>query len=364
MPYRVSIVWREMLQLLLVLLGALAAPAMLSAQYPARTDAITRIANPAAVYCGERGGKLHSVRRMLTGKDYGTYSACVFDDNRWCEEWAMFRGTCPVGGMKITGYFDDTEVYCAITGGSLEHDRKRCSYPNGADCGLNELYSGRCRQQTIPTASGIHYLQYPQAGLAIAYLKGSMAVVPSSGGVPTPGATAAQEDKPLRLIIDVTKLTDLPGDGPLGFNRHDAEEERAALEAGSLGPLRVPAVRNSGKLVNVGDLNIKSFVTLSWFDVCSVSFERHARLYHAGAMVTITLVAQAEKLIADNPRYFGIDAKNCGTAPVWRRSEEGSSADRFYADLLAEKVSRSALNWFYAFQAVIGALAVRGSNGE
>lgn len=359
MPYRVSIGSRGMLRLVLVALASVATPTVLSARDSARIEDTPRIANPAAVSCGQRGGKLQSVRRMLAGKDYGTYTACVFGDNRWCEEWAMFRGTCPVGGMKITGYDDDTEVYCAITGGTVKRDYKRCSYANGADCGLKELYSGRCRQQTIPTASGIHYLQYPQAGLAVAYLKGSMAVVQSSGGVPTARLTTPQNGKPLKLLVDVTPLTELPIDGPLGFNQRDAEKERAALEAGSFAPWRVPAVRNSEKFLTVGDLKVKTFVTLAWFGVCSVNFERHARLYHGGAMVTITLVAQTDRLIADNPSYFGVDGKNCGTAPVWRQSDEGSSMDRFYADLVAEKVSRSALNWFYAFQTVIGALAIR-----
>jgi putative hemolysin len=323
-----------------------------------------RIANPAAVFCGQQGGALKSVRRVVAGIDYGAYTACVFGDNRWCEEWAMFRGTCPVGGLKITGYEDEPQIYCAITGGAVDMERKTCSYANGANCDLNRLFAGRCGQQTVPTASGIHYRQYPEAGLAVAYLKGAMTLVESSGGVASAGGAAAQKDKRLKLIVDITSVADLPADGPLGFNRRDAEQERAALDAGSFGPSTLPAVRESGKVIFVGDLNVKIFVSLARFEVCSVLFERVARFYHAGMMVTMTLAADPDRLIADNPGYFTVDAQNCGKSLVWQRSGVGSAAERFYADLIAEKVSRSALNWFYSFQPVIGATVVRESTQQ
>jgi putative hemolysin len=32
----------------------------------------------------------------------GQYGVCFFEDNRQCEEWALLRGDCPVGGKKVT----------------------------------------------------------------------------------------------------------------------------------------------------------------------------------------------------------------------------------------------------------------------
>lgn len=32
----------------------------------------------------------------------------------------MFRGECPVGGIKITGYITPAAQYCAITGGKYQ----------------------------------------------------------------------------------------------------------------------------------------------------------------------------------------------------------------------------------------------------
>ena len=59
-----------------------------------------QIANPASENCAKQGGTLVIQKRG----DGGEYGVCMFEDNRQCEEWAMLRGECPVGGIKITGY--------------------------------------------------------------------------------------------------------------------------------------------------------------------------------------------------------------------------------------------------------------------
>lgn len=51
----------------------------------------TQIANPASVYCVENGGRLE-----MRENEMGQYGVCVFDTFE-CEEWAFFRGECPVG---------------------------------------------------------------------------------------------------------------------------------------------------------------------------------------------------------------------------------------------------------------------------
>lgn len=53
------------------------------------------IANPASVHCAKVGGQLE-IRKNPAGAEYGV---CLFEGNRECEEWALFRGECPVGGV-------------------------------------------------------------------------------------------------------------------------------------------------------------------------------------------------------------------------------------------------------------------------
>lgn len=54
------------------------------------------IANPASTHCIEVGGSL----MIKKGDDGGEYGVCSFKGGRQCEEWALFRGECPVGGIE------------------------------------------------------------------------------------------------------------------------------------------------------------------------------------------------------------------------------------------------------------------------
>ena len=117
----------------------------------------TGIANPASVNCINKGGTL-SIQKREAGGEYGI---CIFEDNRQCEEWALFRGECPVGGRKITGYVTPAAQYCAITGGSYivtgqqgnkdkdkdkDKEQGTCTFSNGKSCDVWDYYSGKCSQ--------------------------------------------------------------------------------------------------------------------------------------------------------------------------------------------------------------------------
>lgn len=99
-----------------------------------------QLANPASVNCIEKGGTLQITKRG----DGGEYGVCFFEDNRQCEEWALFYGNCPVGGIKVTGYTTPQAVYCAIKGGEVSSDEKECTLPSGKTCSMDTLYNGTC----------------------------------------------------------------------------------------------------------------------------------------------------------------------------------------------------------------------------
>ena len=113
-----------------------------------KSDNKAGIANPASVSCINKGGTLSIQKRG----DGGEYGICIFEDNRQCEEWALFRGECPVGGRKITGYVTPAAQYCAITGGSYkvtdqsntDKEQGTCTFNNGKSCDVWEYYSGKC----------------------------------------------------------------------------------------------------------------------------------------------------------------------------------------------------------------------------
>lgn len=96
--------------------------------------------NPASVYCEEQGGRL----QIETGPSGGQYGVCLFDDNRQCEEWAMYRGECPVGGVKVAGYLTDAARFCAISGGVYDELADSCTFNNGVVCPAEDFYNGTC----------------------------------------------------------------------------------------------------------------------------------------------------------------------------------------------------------------------------
>jgi putative hemolysin len=100
------------------------------------------LSNPASQNCVRLGGTLE----IRTSKA-GQYGVCLFEDNRQCEEWALLRGECAVGGVKITGYDNDAEIYCAITGGRVEGvgtETPMCKRIDGTYCAAQANLDGEC----------------------------------------------------------------------------------------------------------------------------------------------------------------------------------------------------------------------------
>jgi len=107
------------------------------------------LANPASTYCIEQGGRLVIQKRG----DGGEYGVCIFPDHRQCEEWALFRGECPPGGVLVTGCVTTAALYCAITGGQYSEvfniltgksEPGICSFKNGRKCDAQDYYNGKC----------------------------------------------------------------------------------------------------------------------------------------------------------------------------------------------------------------------------
>jgi len=108
----------------------------------------TAIANPASVNCLDKGGKLDIQERA----DLGQIGICVFDNNQQCDEWALFRGECPVGGVDISGYASQAAVFCAISGGEYAvtgkdgaaDEQGTCTFKNTKTCDAWDYYNGKC----------------------------------------------------------------------------------------------------------------------------------------------------------------------------------------------------------------------------
>jgi len=104
----------------------------------------TNLANPASVNCTEKGGQI----KIQTKPDGGQYALCFFDDNRACEEWALFRNECPIGGRKTTGYDTEAQKFCAWSGGqTLAVENAVCTFNSGSTCPDEAFYAGTCQKK-------------------------------------------------------------------------------------------------------------------------------------------------------------------------------------------------------------------------
>jgi dipeptidase D len=116
-----------------------------------------QLPNPASENCVTQGGTLS----IETREDGGQYGICLFEDNRQCEEWALLRGDCPVGGVKVTGYVTTAAAYCAITGGEYAitgnsgagDEQGTCTFKDGSLCDVWAYYNGECAPGSAPPAA-------------------------------------------------------------------------------------------------------------------------------------------------------------------------------------------------------------------
>lgn len=126
-----------------------------------------RLANPASQNCAAKGGHL-VIEKNGRG---GQYGVCTFADNLQCEEWAMMRGQCPVGGIKVTGYVTAAARYCAITGGTYTvtaasntaTERGNCTFANGKKCSAAAYWNGTCTREAAPARTAAAGIPPPPA---------------------------------------------------------------------------------------------------------------------------------------------------------------------------------------------------------
>lgn len=88
-----------MIRKALFTLSMLMGIALLTSCSPAQSAStpVPNIPNPAAVYCGQQGGK----SEIVTAADGSQSGLCIFPDGSRCDEWAYFRGECQPGGSVV-----------------------------------------------------------------------------------------------------------------------------------------------------------------------------------------------------------------------------------------------------------------------
>jgi len=107
---------------------------------PQNNEPKPAIANPASQNCIFKGGNLE-IKKNPGGSEYGV---CTFAEGKQCEEWALYRGDCPEGGVEVTGEKDEAITFCLISGGKYGAKEKECELKSGKKCLASDYLAGNC----------------------------------------------------------------------------------------------------------------------------------------------------------------------------------------------------------------------------
>lgn len=300
------------------------------------------LANPSSVNCIDKGGTLD----MRKKNDGGVYGVCVFEDNRECEEWALFYGFCPVGGIKVTEYNSKESKYCAIIGGEYKEKDSLCVFNNGAECNVKELYAGNCKQHfNEPVAKWVYKL-YADPNILIGYPADIVKLEDEKG---TNG---------LSLSVDITDISLLRDSfSPMGMDKETLEKDANALEENEL--ISPSDFGSNERLIKIGNINAKEYEIFSQFEVCSVMFKRVLVFYRNNYQVKLTLTSyDKKKIIEENPKYFIVDNTNCGSSKIWNFKKE-DIAKTFDDNLSNGNIKKTAGEWFNTFDLIKESIVIR-----
>jgi len=137
----------------------------------ARARAPVALAKPASQH------GLAQVGRLLIKADGsgGQFSVCQFEDNRQCEEWAVLRGDCLAGGLRLSGDTVHALFRCA-TGEAVD-----AVFSNGTTSSVSLALSDG-RSLPLPQALSASGARYASAdGRTVFWNKGRSAFLEEGG---------------------------------------------------------------------------------------------------------------------------------------------------------------------------------------
>ncbi len=111
------------------------------------------MANPASVFCEKKGGQVE-IRTAADGSQQGF---CKLPDGTECDEWAFYRGECGAGQPAIGGaqIANPASVFCEEKGGKLEiraaadgSQSGACIFADGSECDEWAFFRGECAPGT------------------------------------------------------------------------------------------------------------------------------------------------------------------------------------------------------------------------
>ncbi len=119
--------------------------------------------NPASVYCEQQGNKLE----IYTAADGSQSGVCVFPDGSTCDEWAYFRGECPLAAQKSPTPAIVVEATSTASGGNTKENASGGYMPPGTSEEMADWWG--VIKSTAPGAQYDDYFERQDLGQQFIY---------------------------------------------------------------------------------------------------------------------------------------------------------------------------------------------------
>lgn len=153
----------------------------------------------------------------------------------------------------------------------------------------------------------------------------------------------------LSYYVEVQLIDDLPGTVPLGMDKATALKNRDFLAQGNIADVHYDwsPVTGSVKLIDLGDVNARSFTILGRFEVGDITFERKLLFYVGDYQVDLTVYGPVDDITGSISKYFT-------QTKEWK---DGAMAE-FYSDLANNNSSNVAQEWFDTFDQIVETIEI------
>jgi len=189
------------------------------------------------------------------------------------------------------------------------------------------------------------YFTAPQAGITLRY--------PARVHL----TQTLEYDQPgLSLSVQTNRIDELDHaeEAPFLFNRKVAEQDRNALSQGLFGEVPDFPVAGSQAVIAVNEtIHTKTFAVFSQYEPCNVSFYYHAIFYVGDYQAVLTLSADVDSVVRENPQFFTRVAETCADQLIWDNTHWTDAQGHFFQALQKGEIQGLAASWYTTFQALL-----------
>jgi len=114
------------------------------------------------------------------------------------------------------------------------------------------------------------------------------------------------------------------------------------------------SLEDSRIISKVNGVNYREELLFTGLSDCDLNFERKLVFYDDDYLVTISLIAPAQKIVAENPDFFKLGPEECQNKQIWKFERQSE----FYLMLKENQENKTAQAWFNLFDLIKESLKI------